>query len=124
MSKIIGNIDNISVTDNNGNIREIVCKIDISAFHKRIKDRQRVSQRKYKKTHTREKNQLISKSKKKRKFRAMTIRERCFNNKFTPCKDCEYRSGICCQYPESYLSDKDKPYKTRNGKYVLIEVKE
>lgn len=67
-----------------------------------------------------ERNQI----KKKRKFRAMTIRERCFNSKFTPCKDCEYRSGIRCQYPESYLSDKDKPYKTRNGKYVLIEVKE
>lgn len=44
MSKIIGNIDNISVTDNNGNIREVVCKIDMSAFHKRIKDRQRASQ--------------------------------------------------------------------------------
>lgn len=42
-----------------------------------------------------ERNQI----KKKRKFRAMTIRERCFNSKFTPCKDCEYRSGIRCQYP-------------------------
>lgn len=62
--------------------------------------------------------------KKKRKFRCMTIRERCFNSTFTPCKDCEYRSGMCCQYPGYYLSDKDKPYKTRNGKYVLIEVKE
>lgn len=65
MSKIIGNIDNISVTDNNGNIREIVCKIDISAFHKRIKDRQRVSQRKYKKTHTREKKSTYFKVKEK-----------------------------------------------------------
>lgn len=44
IEEIIDNIDNISVTDNNGNIREIVCKIDMSAFHKRIKDRQRASQ--------------------------------------------------------------------------------
>lgn len=44
IEEIIDNIDNISVTDSNGNIREIVCKIDMSAFHKRIKDRQRASQ--------------------------------------------------------------------------------
>lgn len=44
IEEIIDNIDNISVTDNNGNIREIVCKIDMSAFHKRIDDRRRVSQ--------------------------------------------------------------------------------
>lgn len=44
IEEIIDNIDGISVTDSNGNIREIVCKIDMSAFHKRIKDRQRVSQ--------------------------------------------------------------------------------
>lgn len=44
IEEIIDNIDNISVTDNNGNIREIVCKIDMSAFHKRINDRRRVSQ--------------------------------------------------------------------------------
>lgn len=44
IEEIIDNIDDISVTDSNGNIREIVCKIDMSAFHKRIKDRQRVSQ--------------------------------------------------------------------------------
>ena len=60
---------------------------------------------------------------KKRKFRCMTIREHCFNSKLTSCKECEYRSGICCQYPESYSSDKNKPYKTRKGKYILIEVK-
>lgn len=44
IEEIIDNINDISVTDSNGNIREIVCKIDMSAFHKRIKDRQRVSQ--------------------------------------------------------------------------------
>lgn len=44
IEEIIDNIDNISVTDNNGNIREIVCKIDMSAFHKRIDDRRRALQ--------------------------------------------------------------------------------
>lgn len=61
---------------------------------------------------------------KRRKFRCMTIRERCFNNTFTPCKGCEYRYGISCEYPESYSSDKNKPYKTKDGKYILIEVNE
>lgn len=44
IEEIIDNVDNISVTDNYGNIREIVCKIDMSAFHKRINNRLRVSQ--------------------------------------------------------------------------------
>ena len=61
---------------------------------------------------------------KNRKFRCMTIHERCFNNTFIPCIDCEYRCGMFCQYPESYLNDKNKPYKTKDGKYILIEVKE
>lgn len=61
---------------------------------------------------------------KKRKLRCMTIRERCFNGKFTTCESCEYRSGIYCQYPVDYSSDKNKPYKTKSGKYVLVEVKE
>lgn len=56
------------------------------------------------------------------KFRCMTIHERCFNSKLTQCLNCEYRSGIHCQYPEYYSSD--KPYKTRKGKYILMEVKE
>lgn len=61
---------------------------------------------------------------KRRKFRCMTILERCFTNPFTPCKDCEYRNGICCQYTDAYSGDKNKPYKTRKGKYILIEVKD
>lgn len=44
IEEIIDDVDNISVTDNYGNIREIVCKIDMSAFNKRIDDRQRASQ--------------------------------------------------------------------------------
>ena len=44
IEEIIDDVDNISVTDNYGNIREIVCKIDMSAFNKRIDDRLRASQ--------------------------------------------------------------------------------
>lgn len=58
---------------------------------------------------------------KKRKFRCMTIYERC-NTIFNPCDDCEYRDGIFCKFPD--LSDENKPFKTSDGKYVLIEVKE
>ncbi len=60
----------------------------------------------------------------KRKFRSMTIHEHCSNDTGVPCKDCEYRHGIDCAYPDFYLADKNKPYKTKGGKYILIEVKE
>lgn len=65
-------------------------------------------------------------SKKKRKFRAMTIREHCTKEK---CKKCEYFYGtIYCNYPDinRILKEREdcKPYKKRNGKYILVEVKE
>jgi hypothetical protein len=65
-------------------------------------------------------------SKKKRKFRAMTIREYCDLKK---CNQCEYHYGVFgvfrCEYSmfnESRITS--KPYKTKDGKYILIEVKE
>lgn len=62
--------------------------------------------------------------KRKRKFRAMTINEHCSKG----CSTCEYSYRIYC----NYLSvtgiyrhkEGDTPYKTRAGKYILIEVKE
>lgn len=67
-------------------------------------------------------------SKKKRKFRAMTIKERCSCTN-EECIRCEYNRGIyACDYKKengiSRISDGDKPYKTKDGKYILIEVKE
>lgn len=65
-------------------------------------------------------------SKKKRKFRAMTIREHCTKGK---CKKCEYfyRTNYC-NYPDinRILKEREdhKPYKKRNGKYILVEVRE
>lgn len=62
-------------------------------------------------------------SKKKRKFRAMTIGEHCTGEK-KKCEDCEYnRNWWYCAYPNlNKVIEKNKPYKTKDGKYILIEV--
>ena len=65
-------------------------------------------------------------SKKKRKFRAVTIKEHCDKEK---CKKCEYLYGtFYCVYSVFNGIHKgrenSKPYKKRNGKYILREVKE
>lgn len=70
---------------------------------------------------------------KKRKFRAMTIGEHCTYRK-TGCNGCEYRQHLTycdytCDYADfnqinSMAQNRTKPYKTKNGKYILIEVKE
>lgn len=66
-------------------------------------------------------------SKKKRKFRAMTVREWCIPKR---CLKCEYHYAIFyCNYLEfNGIDDKEreknKPYKTKDGKYIFIEVKE
>lgn len=67
-------------------------------------------------------------SKKKRKFRAMTIGEHCAVGK-TKCEDCEYYRNWCyCEYSDFNKAirgrEQTKPYKTKDGKYILIEVKE
>lgn len=71
-------------------------------------------------------------SKKKREFRAMTIGEHCFDSDSrTMCKDCEYSEGLCfclCTYSVynqvDMVRDRNKPYKTKDGKYIFVEVKE
>ena len=66
--------------------------------------------------------------KKKRKLRAMTIGEHCSVG-ITECKDCEYHRNLyCCDYSDfnqvNRGRDSNKPYKTKYGKYILVEVKE
>lgn len=51
--------------------------------------------------------------KKKRKFKFMTVKEYC---KKTECQNCERCYNM--------FYDKSRPYKTKDGKYVLIKVKE
>ncbi|WP_455492782.1 hypothetical protein [Eubacterium sp.] len=70
-------------------------------------------------------------SKKKRKLRAMTIGEYCDIGRVgrTECKYCEYNRGLYyCDYSVfnqvNRWREKNKPYKTKGGKYILREVKE
>lgn len=53
---------------------------------------------------------LENASKPKRKFKFMTVQEHCNQ---TDCQKCERCYNL--------FYDKDKPYKTKNGKYILIE---
>ena len=70
----------------------------------------------------------LEKPKKKRKFRAMTNREFCITyaiDKNVDCEDCSlYRQADVCELAEDWKLKSEKPYKSRNGKYILIEVKE
>lgn len=73
-------------------------------------------------------SELENTSKKKRKFRAMTICEHC-TSITTVCKDCEYQRGLYyCDYSDFNQvhrgRDRNKPYKTKDGKYILIEEKD
>ncbi len=62
---------------------------------------------------------------KKRKFRAMTIGEYCECNRPT-CRDCGYSRGLdCCDYSKFHKVQTGRElYKTKDGKYILIEVEE
>lgn len=67
-------------------------------------------------------------SKKKRKFRAMTNSEFCgiyAGLKKFDCRYCSlYRQTDVCELVEDWELISKKPYKTKNGKYILVEVKE
>ena len=67
----------------------------------------------------------LEKPKKKHKFRAITIEEHCAKEK---CGKCEYHDGwFYCDYSDynkvNRGQDKKKPYKTKDGKYILVEKK-
>ena len=72
-----------------------------------------------KQENTKLKKQLAGheKPKQKRKFRAMTIKEHCSS---TYCQCCEYRN---CLYCELHGVSCNELYKTKNGKYIFMEVK-
>ena len=78
-------------------------------------------------------------NKKHCKFRAMTIGEHCFDSDSrTMCQNCEYGKPACidCEYRYLFFcnysdynkinreQNGNKPYKTKDGKYILIEVEE
>ena len=57
----------------------------------------------------------------------MTIGEHCVGDG-THCKDCEYNHDLFyCDYSDfnqQHRGDRNNPYKTKDGKYILIEVEE
>lgn len=64
---------------------------------------------------------MISKSKKKRKFRAMTNSEFC--NKHKHCITCPQNNSdirSCCWFMHEYAGI--EPYRTKDGKYILVEL--
>lgn len=68
-----------------------------------------------------ERNQLISKSKKKRRFRAMTNEEFCNKHKHcSTCSKCKDNISSCCWFMHEYSGT--APYRNSNGKYILVEV--
>lgn len=65
-------------------------------------------------------------NKKKRKFRVITVQEWCDK---TNCEKCEYCSGsVFCDYLKLngiiMMKTSNTPYKSKNGKYILEELKE
>lgn len=67
----------------------------------------------------------LEKPKKKRKFRAMTVKEYC--DKVGDCKKCSYCfNTIFCDYMKfngiAKMKTSVTPYKTKDGKYILVEV--
>lgn len=62
-----------------------------------------------------------NKSKKKHKLRAMTNLEFCISHT-SRCISCPML--FSCPVRSSYSEDLNKPYQTKDDKYILIEVKE
>lgn len=102
------------------NLVDKVCDLSIKAIDKITELKQENSELKKRVA------ELENASKKKHKFRAMTIEEYCAKEH---CGKCEYHNGwFYCDYSDynkvNRGQDKKKPYKTKDGKYILIEVKE
>lgn len=65
-------------------------------------------------------------NKKKRKLKIMTVKEWCDK---TNCKKCEYcKDSAFCEYLQLneiiIMKMSNTPYKTKAGKYILVEVRE
>ena len=67
------------------------------------------------------KKESIIMNKKKRKLRAMTNLEFCISHT-SRCISCPML--FSCPIRSSYSEDLNKPYQTKDGKYILREVKE
>ena len=97
-----------------------VCDLSIEAIDK-------ITQLKQENSKLKQQVAELKKPKKKRNFRAMTVGEHCeyMRSRRTRCRDCEYfRNLYYCDYSKfNEVQDGKEPYKTKDGKYVFVEVK-
>lgn len=94
------------------NLANKVCDLSIKAIDKITKLKQENSKLKQRVAE-------FEKPKKKRKFRAMTFGEFCHKHRF--CKQCPMYDKRIYGCITPYFESND-PFRTKNGKYILIEV--
>ncbi len=99
------------------NLVDKVCDLSIKAIDK-------ITELKQENSKLKQRVAELEKPKKKRKFRAMTVKEDC--DKVGDCKKCSYCfDTIFCDYMKFNGIVKMKtsvtPYKTKDGKYIFIE---
>lgn len=97
-------------------IYNLVDKCDLS-----IKAIDKITELKQENNELKQRVAELEKPKKKRKFRAMTNLEFCISHT-SRCISCPML--FSCPVRSSYSEDLNKPYQTKDGKYILIEVKE
>lgn len=98
------------------NLVDKVCDLSIKAIDK-------ITELKQENSKLKQRVAELEKPKKKRKFRAMTNEEYCNKHKY--CNDCpEYKGDINRCYGFMHGIANIEPYRTTNGKYILIKVKE
>lgn len=96
------------------NLVDKVCDLSIKAIDK-------ITELKQENNELKQRVAELEKPKKKRKFRAMTNLEFCISHT-SRCISCPMLFN--CPVRSSYSEDLNKPYQTKDGKYILIEVKE
>lgn len=96
------------------NLVDKVCDLSIKAIDK-------ITELKQENSKLKQRVAELEKPKKKRKFRVMTNLEFCISHT-SRCISCPML--FSCPVRSSYSEDLNKPYQTKDGKYILIEVKE
>lgn len=96
------------------NLVDKVCDLSIKAIDK-------ITELKQENSKLKQQVAELKKPKKKHKFRTMTCGEFCHKHRF--CRQCPmYDKRIYgCITPYFKIND---PFRTKNGKYILVEVKE
>lgn len=102
------------------NLVDKVCDLSIKAIDK-------ITELKQENSKLKQRVAELEKPKKKRKFRAMTNMEYCVSyasEENFSCLNCSlYLYSSTCVLADD-VSNSKKPFKTKDGKYILIEVKE